>query len=162
MARLPRRTGERPGAGFSRKLRKAPKKQTRFIPRGSLNQHLIQIEAPPSPLSSRPNPDFLPRGTKNGLVCGFHQGKPHELCGSHRAQREIRASGGICSSLNQPLIQIEAPPSPLSSRPKWRDLQLATPVNDFKESRMKVRCPQFCCTFRRAKRKPCSYCSESW
>ena len=70
----------------------------RFIPRGSLNRHLIRIEAPP-PLSSRPDPDFLPRGTQDDLVCGFHQGKPHELCGTHRAQQEIRGSGGICSSL---------------------------------------------------------------
>ena len=70
----------------------------RFVPRGSLNHHLIRIEAPP-PLSSRPDPDFLPRGTKDDLVCGFHQGKPHELCGTHRAQQEIRGSGGICSSL---------------------------------------------------------------
>jgi hypothetical protein len=65
------------------------RKMPRFIPRGSLNQHLIRIEAPP-PLSSRPSPDFLPRGTKDDLVCGFFQGKPHELCGTHSAQQEIR------------------------------------------------------------------------
>jgi hypothetical protein len=83
-------------------------KMPRFIPRGSLNQHLIRIEAPSSPLSSRPDPDFLPRGTKDDLVCGFHQGKPHELFGTHRALQEIRGSGRICSSLNQPRIRIEA------------------------------------------------------
>jgi hypothetical protein len=56
------------------------------------------MEAPPSPLSSRAYPDFLLRGTKDDLVCGFHQGKPHELCGTHRTQQEIRGSRGICSS----------------------------------------------------------------
>jgi hypothetical protein len=34
-------------------------------------------------------------------------------------------SGGICSSLNQHPIRMEALPSPLSSRPKWRDLQFS-------------------------------------
>jgi hypothetical protein len=34
-------------------------------------------------------------------------------------------SGGICSSLNQHLLRTEAPPYPLSSRPKWRDLQFS-------------------------------------
>ena len=46
------------------------------------------MEAPPSLLSSRAYPDFLLRGTKDDLVCGFHQGKPHELCGTHRTQQE--------------------------------------------------------------------------
>jgi hypothetical protein len=62
------------------------------------------MEAPLSPLSSRlsqravgPDPDFLPGDTRDDLVCGFHQGKPHELCGTHRAQQEIRGSGEICS-----------------------------------------------------------------
>jgi hypothetical protein len=39
-------------------------------------------------------------------------------------------SAGICSSLNQHLSQTEAPPSPLSSRSKWRDLQFAQPASD--------------------------------
>jgi hypothetical protein len=39
---------------------------------------------PTSDLSSRAYPDFLLRGTKDDLVCGFHQGKPHELRGTHR------------------------------------------------------------------------------
>ena len=34
---------------------------------------------------------------KDDLVCGFHRGKPHELCGTHRTQQEIRGSRGICS-----------------------------------------------------------------
>ncbi len=55
-------------------------------------------KASPSRLSSRAYPDFLLRGTKDDLVCGFHQGKPHELCGTHRTQQEIRGSRGICSS----------------------------------------------------------------
>jgi hypothetical protein len=57
---------------------------------GSLNQHLLWMEAPPSPLSSRAQPrdlqfrgpflemffdraypDFLLRCSDNGLVCGF-------------------------------------------------------------------------------------------
>jgi hypothetical protein len=52
----------------------------------------------PPLLSSRAHPDFLLRGTKDDLVCGFHQGKPHELRGTHRTQQEIRGSRGICSS----------------------------------------------------------------
>ena len=43
-------------------------------------------------------------------------------------------SGGICGSLNRHLIRIEAPPSPLSSRPKWRDLQFSQPVSDSNRS----------------------------
>jgi hypothetical protein len=31
-----------------------------------------RMEAPPSPLSSRADPDFLLRGTRDGHVCGFH------------------------------------------------------------------------------------------
>jgi two-component system sensor histidine kinase KdpD len=43
-------------------------------------------------------------------------------------------SGGICSSFNQHLMQTEAPPSPLSSRPKWRDLQFLSPASDANRS----------------------------
>jgi hypothetical protein len=43
-------------------------------------------------LSSRPDPDFLPRGTKDDLVCGFHQGKPHELSETIALNRK---SGGV-------------------------------------------------------------------
>jgi len=31
----------------------------------------LSMEAPPSPLSSRANPDFLPRSTGQGHVCAF-------------------------------------------------------------------------------------------
>jgi hypothetical protein len=54
-------------------------------------QQPLSMEASPSTLSSRAHPDFLLRGTKDDHVCGFHQGKPHELCGTHRTQQEIRA-----------------------------------------------------------------------
>jgi hypothetical protein len=29
-------------------------------------------------ISTGANPDFLPRSTGDGHVCGFHYGKPHE------------------------------------------------------------------------------------
>jgi hypothetical protein len=47
-----------------------------------------------------------------------------------KLDRKSGGSGGICGSLNQHLIQTEAPPSPLSSRPKWRDLQFSQPASD--------------------------------
>ena len=46
----------------------------------------------------QPDPDFLPRGTKDDLVCGFHQGKPHGLRGTHRAQQEIPGEWSDCGS----------------------------------------------------------------
>jgi hypothetical protein len=39
-----------------------------------------------------------------------------------------------CGSLNQRRTRIEAPPSPLSSRPKWRDLRFSQPASDSNRS----------------------------
>jgi hypothetical protein len=39
-------------------------------------------------LSAQAHPDFLLRGTEDDIVCGFHQGKPHELCGTDRLNRK--------------------------------------------------------------------------
>src|ERR1700678_4805 len=46
-------------------------------------------------------PDFLLRGTKDDLACGFHQGKPHELRRTHRTQQEIRGSPGFPTTRHQ-------------------------------------------------------------
>ncbi len=43
--------------------------------------------------STEANPDFLPRSTGNDRVCGFQQGKPHEVRQRHQDQQEIRGSG---------------------------------------------------------------------
>ncbi len=113
---------------------------------GSLNQHLIQMEAPPFPLSSRPKwrdlqfpepssdadgstalPFVIPTEVEGSAVprtiirCGRKHRPP--LCHPDR-------SGGICSSPNHHPMRTEAPPSPLSSRPKWRDLQFPEPSSD--------------------------------
>jgi hypothetical protein len=51
-------------------------------------------EPAPFPLSSRAYPDFLPRCTGNDRVCGFHEGKPHEVRQRHQYQQEIREAEG--------------------------------------------------------------------
>jgi hypothetical protein len=104
------------------------------------------MEAPPSPLSSRPKwrdlqfsqpatdpdgstdlPFVIPTEVEGSAVLSTsnQSGRKHRpsLCHPDR-------SGGICSSLNRHLIRMEAPPSPLSSRPKWRDLQFSQPATD--------------------------------
>ena len=82
------------------------------ISRSSLNQYLMQTEAPPS--LSGPNRSG---GICSSLICIRCQTEapPSLFCHPDR-------SGGICSSLNQHPMQTEAPPSLLSSRPKWKDL----------------------------------------
>jgi hypothetical protein len=37
---------------------------------------------------------FPARGATNACVCGFHQGKPHEVCQRQQAQQEIRSTLG--------------------------------------------------------------------
>src|ERR1700728_591613 len=49
-----------------------------------------------SPLSSRANPDFLPRGTGHDNECAFLYGKAHEVCQRHQVPQEIRGSRGTC------------------------------------------------------------------
>src|ERR1700733_8870367 len=43
-------------------------------------------------LSSRPDPDFLPRIAGYSRVCCFRYGKQHEVRQRHQAQQEIRGS----------------------------------------------------------------------
>jgi len=47
---------------------------------------------PPARRAVGAYPDFLLRGTKDDLVCGFHQGKPHELCGTIALNRKSGAA----------------------------------------------------------------------
>ena len=87
--------------------------------RSSLNQQLLWTEAPPSPLSSRPKWRDLQFSQSSSAV---DRSAALPFCHPDR-------SGGICSSLNQHLLWTEAPPSPLSSRPKWRDLRFSRVVS---------------------------------
>jgi hypothetical protein len=43
-------------------------------------------------ISTEANPDFLLRGTGQGRVCAFLQGKAHKVCQRHQLQQEIRGS----------------------------------------------------------------------
>jgi hypothetical protein len=96
-------------------------------------------EAPPSPLSSRAKPrdlQFSQRASDSHRSAALPFVIPSEAEGSAVLSTSIRfapkrrpplchpeRSRGICGSLNQHPIRTEAPPSPLSSRAKSRDLQ---------------------------------------
>jgi hypothetical protein len=110
----------------------------------------IRMEAPPSPLSSRPERSAV-EGSAVLSTSIRSEWKHHPpLCHPDRSAAqwrdlqfsqpasdpdgsttlpfviptEAQRSGGICSSLNQHPIRMEAPPSPLSSdrsEAQWRD-----------------------------------------
>jgi hypothetical protein len=42
------------------------------------------------------NPNFLLRSARNDHLCGFRQGKPHEVRQRHQPRQEIRETGISC------------------------------------------------------------------
>jgi hypothetical protein len=88
-------------AFFLRRVGSAEPPRSRLYPGGK-----VTVSTHPPHLSSRANPGFPTTPIKDVHVCGFHQGKPHELCGTRRAQQEIRGSRGICG-FSQPTYDAE-------------------------------------------------------
>jgi hypothetical protein len=92
-------------------------------------QQPLSMEAPPSPLSSRP---------KRSEVEGCSSLNRHLISDRSSAlpfviPTEAKRSGGICSSLNRYLISggSSALPFVIPTEAKWRDLQFSQPVSDF-------------------------------
>src|SRR3984957_13421078 len=74
-------------------------------------QQLVFLEAPPSPLSSRPKRSIVERSLSGYSLLGkFFRTRDHGARGPTEGRRKT-------ASIQQ-LLFLEAPPSPLSSRPK--------------------------------------------
>ncbi len=64
----------------------------RCAPVGMTNLFRYHQPGTQTNLSSRPDPDFLPRIAGHSRVCCFRYGKQHEVRQRHQAQQEIRGS----------------------------------------------------------------------
>jgi hypothetical protein len=97
-------------------------------------QQPLSMEAPPSPLSSRPERSVVEGSAVLSTSTRFAPKYRPPLCHPACPGVPWDRSGGICVSLDQHPIPTEAPPSPLSSRPKWRDLPFSQPASDSRRS----------------------------
>jgi hypothetical protein len=127
-------------------------------------QYRIRMEASPSPLSSRAYPDFLLHRSHGDHLCGSHMlsteaatldrksggaegsAVPRTRLGNVFLSEESPASAPpkmMKPRAVQQLLSMEAPPSPLSSRAKPRDLRFnGTFVEMFAAHRTTPRTPQ--------------------
>jgi hypothetical protein len=77
----------------------------------SIHFHKRQGRPPPFTLSSRPNPDFLPRIAGHSRVCCFRYGKQHGVRQRHQARQEIRGSAAEGRDLQFALMEKRNPES---------------------------------------------------
>jgi hypothetical protein len=119
-------------------------------PAVSLNQHPMLTNAPPSPLSSRakprdlqfaqPAPNAHQSTTRPFVIPSEAEGSAVRSTSTqcspkhHPPLCHPERSRGICGSLDQHQMLTKAPPSPLSSRAKPRDLQFAQPAPNADQS----------------------------